>query len=154
MAAADFALVTDWRLDAPPDAVWNAIVRCQDWPSWWPAVRRVETLERGDEIGLGAVRRITWRTALPYELTFDVRTVRVEPLRLIEGRAFGELDGTGIWTLTSDTAGTHVRYDWRVAVARPWMRLAAPLLRPAFAWNHGKVMGWGEQGLRGFLSRH
>ena len=40
-----------------------------------------------------------------------------------------------------------MRYDWIVEVTKPWMRLSAPLLRPVFAWNHGKVMGWGYQGL-------
>jgi hypothetical protein len=28
------------------------------------------------------------------------------------------------------------------------MRQLAPLLRPVFAWNHGVVMGWGEDGLQ------
>jgi len=31
--------------------------------------------------------------------------------------------------------------------ARRTARAAAPLLRPVFAWNHGKVMCWGETGL-------
>ena len=68
-------------------------------------------------------------------------------MTLIEGRAEGELDGLGRWTLTPDGARTHVRYDWIVEVTKPWMRLAAPLLRPVFAWNHGMVMRWGYEGL-------
>jgi hypothetical protein len=35
-----------------------------------------------------------------------------------------------------------------VEVTKPWMRALAPLLRPVFTWNHGKVMGWGYEGLR------
>ena len=73
-------------------------------------------------------RRITWRTALPYTLTFVMRVTRVEPMTLIEGRAEGELDGLGRWTLTADGGRTHVRYDWIVEVTRPWMRIAAPVL--------------------------
>ena len=116
-------------------------------------MRAVETIETGDASGVGALRRITWRTALPCTLTFVVRTTRVAPMRLIEGRAEGELDGTGLWTFTSAGGGTHLRYDWRVAVTKPWMRVAAPLLRPVFAWNHGVVMGWGETDLRRRLAR-
>jgi hypothetical protein len=40
-----------------------------------------------------------------------------------------------------------VRYDWRVDLGKPWMRTLAPLLRPAFAWNHNVLMRWGEQDL-------
>ncbi len=50
---------------------------------------RVERLQDGDANGIGAIRRMTWRTALPYTLTFSMRITRVEPMRLIEGRAEG-----------------------------------------------------------------
>ena len=109
--------------------------------------------EPGDAEGIGALRRMTWRTALPYTLSFDMRTTRVEPMRLIEGRAEGELAGRGRWTLAADGGVTRVRYEWIVAVEKPWMRALAPLLRPVFAWNHNKVMGWGEQESGGAAGR-
>lgn len=147
MPARQFHLVTTWRLDASVSAVWRALSKPEHWPSWWRAVVRVETLAGGDALGIGALRRMTWRTALPYTLTFDMRTTRIEPLHLIEGRAEGELNGLGRWTLARDGTGTRVRYDWIVAVEKPWMRVMAPLLRPVFAWNHNKVMAWGEEDL-------
>ena len=153
MSARDFHLVTEWTLAAPVEAVWRVIAAPDDWPSWWRAVRKVETLEPGDARGVGAVRRVTWRTALPYTLTFVTRTTQAEPMRFIEGRAEGELDGTGLWTFTPRDGGTILRYDWRVAVTKPWMRIAAPLLRPVFAWNHGVVMGWGRKDIEARLAR-
>lgn len=148
MAATQFSLISDWHLDAPIDRVWALIERTEAWPDWWRAVAKVETLREGGADGVGKTVRITWRTALPYTLTFDVETVRVEPQSEIEGRAFGELDGTGIWSFFPDGAGTHLRYLWRVEVTRAWMRALAPLLRPVFAWNHNKVMAWGLEGAR------
>ena len=148
MASQQFNLVSEWRLAAPVDRVWAELMRPDDWPQWWRAVKRVETLAEGDARGVGAIRRLTWGSALPYELTFEMRATRVEPMTVIEGRASGELDGTGRWTLTPDGNGTLVRYDWQIEVTKPWMRTLAPLLRPAFAWNHNVVMGWGYQGLR------
>ena len=65
-----------------------------------------------------------------------------------EGRAFGELDGTGLWTFEGTPQGMVARYLWRVEVTRPWMRWMAPVLAPVFAWNHHKVMAWGEEGAR------
>jgi uncharacterized protein YndB with AHSA1/START domain len=148
MASQQFNLVSEWRLAAPVDRVWAELMRPDDWPQWWRAVKRVETLAEGGARGVGAVRRLTWGSALPYELTFEMRATRVEPMTVIEGRASGELDGTGRWTLTPDGNGTLVRYDWQIEVTKPWMRTLAPLLRPAFAWNHNVVMGWGYDGLR------
>jgi len=147
MAAAQFNLVTNWSLAAPLKRVWDELNHPDEWPQWWRAVKRVEMIAPGDASGVGATRRITWRTALPYEITFDMRATRIEPMSLLERRASGELDGVGRWTLTPTPAGTSVRYDWQVDLGKPWMQLLAPVLRPAFAWNHNKVMGWGYEGL-------
>lgn len=148
MAVTEFVLITDWRFDAPLDQVWKLIETTEAWPEWWPAVKKVELLKRGGDDDVGTVRRLTWGTALPYTITFDVRTTSVVPKARIEGRAFGELDGVGVWTLREEYGLTHVRYDWRVEVTKPWMRILAPLLRPMFAWNHNKVMNWGYEGAR------
>lgn len=148
MSAQDFHLITHWQLDAPLGRVWDLLIKVEDLPQWWRAVKSVELIQPGDSNGIGAVRRMTWRTALPYELSFDMRTIRVEPMTLIEGEAFGELDGLGRWTLSERDGVTHVRYDWIVKVTKPWMRLMSPILRPVFAWNHDKVMAWGLEGIR------
>jgi hypothetical protein len=147
VSATEFNLVTNWTLAASREAVWAELSKPEDWPVWWRAVERVELLQPGDADGVGALRRMTWRTALPYSLTFDMRTVRVEPMTLIEGHAEGELRGIGRWTVAADGMHTRVHYDWRVEVTQPWMRFVAPLARPVFAWNHGVVMGWGGEGL-------
>jgi uncharacterized protein YndB with AHSA1/START domain len=148
MAMTHFSLVTDWHFEAPIERVWDLIENTDDWPLWWRAVKKVERIREGGEDGLGAVRRITWATALPYTLTFDVEVTRVERPTCLEGRAFGELDGTGIWNLHDEPEGTHVRYLWRVEVTKPWMRRFAPLLARVFEWNHHKVMAWGLEGAR------
>ena len=88
---------TTWRLRAPLAAVWRAVVDSERWPEWWRGVECVELLQAGDEWGIGARHRLTWRSKLPYTLSFDAEIVRVEPMSLIEGRATGELEGSGIW---------------------------------------------------------
>src|SRR5690348_13639065 len=100
MPATAFHLITDWSFAAPREAVWRALMAPEEWPSWWRAVAAVERLAAGDANGVGAVRRMTWRTALPYTLTFDMRMTRIEPMALIEGRAEGELTGLGRWRLS------------------------------------------------------
>ena len=149
---ADYAFISHWRLDAPIDAVWDAIYRSDDWPSWWRDVQRVQLLERGDENGLGALRRYWWRTKLPYSFVFDTRTVRIQPPHVLEAEASGELVGTGLWQLRQEAGAVHVQYDWRVRTTKPWMNLLAPVMRPAFALNHTVVMRRGARDLARHLS--
>jgi uncharacterized protein YndB with AHSA1/START domain len=148
LTATRFDLVSEWTLAAPPARVWAEISAPDQWPQWWRAVRKVETIKAGDAQGIGAVRRFTWGTALPYTVTFDMEATRVERERILEGEARGELNGTGLWTITPAGAGTHVRYDWRVELTLAWQRALAPVLRPVFAWNHNVVMGWGEADIK------
>jgi len=151
MPADEFVLHTRWRVHAPVDRVWEAIHHPEQWPNWWPFVRRVENVAPGDELGVGAVRRFTWTSRLPYSLTFTMRVTRVDRPRHLEGEASGELEGRGIWRLAAEGPDTLVHYEWRVRVTRAWMRLLAPLLRPAFAWNHNAVMAGGAAGLARWL---
>jgi uncharacterized protein YndB with AHSA1/START domain len=149
LAATRFDLASEWRLATPLERVWAELSTPDNWPQWWRAVRRVVLLAEGDpRTGVGARRRFTWGTALPYTLSLEMTATRIEPMSLLEGRAAGELDGVGRWTLRPDGAGTVVRYDWMVEITRPWQVALAPVLRPVFAWNHRVVMAWGDEDLR------
>jgi hypothetical protein len=149
---AQYSFVTTWRIQAPIDAVWAAILDSTTWPQWWKGVRRVEELTPGDDHGIGNVRRYTFRSALPYDLVFDMRTTRIEPMRALDGAASGELEGEGRWRLESiGPDATLVRYEWDVRTTRPWMNLLAPIARPLFAWNHDRIMRWGDEGLSRYL---
>ncbi len=147
---ADYRFVTTWCLDAPIERVFDAIDDAAAWPQWWRGVRSTELLEHGDEAGVGRLWRLTWRSRLPYDLTFESRVTRREPPYLLEGSADGELIGTGRWRLY-EGSGTAAVYEWNVRTSRPWMNRLAPLARPAFAWNHDVVMRQGGEGLARLL---
>ena len=143
----EYRFLTTWCLEAPIEPVWEAIHDSESWPKWWRGVERVVELEPGDERGIGQVGRYTWKSRLPYELSFDVTTLRKERPHLLQGEASGELAGTGTWRLAEGGGLTTVLYEWEVRTTRPWMNLLAPLARPAFAWNHDWVMKRGGEGL-------
>jgi hypothetical protein len=65
----------------------------------------------------------------------------------MEGRASGELEGTGVWRLFGSPVGTVALYNWDVSTTRPWMNRLAFAGRPIFAYNHDYVMRQGAQGL-------
>lgn len=144
----EYSFVTNWSFEAPLERVWAEIEDADSWPSWWKGVLAVELLSEGDADGIGSIRRTTWKSALPYKLTFDSEVVRVEKFRLIEVRAFGQLEGRGLWRFSSYDGKTNVRYDWNVVANKLWMKLLAPVARPFFRWNHDVIMNWGEEGLR------
>ncbi|MDQ3817197.1 MAG: SRPBCC family protein [Acidobacteriota bacterium] len=144
---AKYEFVTVWRFKSPIAPVWEMIYNSDRWPSWWRGVERVERLKEGDENSIGSVHRYTWKSKLPYRLTFDMELTRVEPMSVIEGKALGELAGKGLWRLSSEGAVTTARYDWQVQTTKAWMNLLTPIARPIFKWNHDVVMRWGAEGL-------
>ncbi len=147
----EYSFVTNWSFDAPIEAVWAEIENADNWPTWWRGVRRVELIKDGNTDGIGSIRRTTWRSALPYDLIFDSEVIRVEKFKLIDIRAFGQLEGRGVWSFSFDNETTHVRYDWTVVTNKRWMNLFAPIAKPFFRWNHDVIMKWGEDGLRNRL---
>jgi uncharacterized protein YndB with AHSA1/START domain len=149
---AEYAFLTTWLLDSPRQPVWEALHDQAAWPSWWRGVEEAGELSRppgGEDVG--TVSRMVWKSLLPYRVEFEVTTSRVEPPHLLEGRAVGELEGVGRWRLYEQDGVTAVLYEWNVATTKPWMNLFAPLLRPAFEWNHDWVMARGGEGIARLL---
>ena len=142
----EYRFLTTWLLDSPIDPVWEAIYDAEHWPVW-ARVQRAEVVERGDENGVGALWRSAWRSLLPYTLEFDFEIERVERPHVLAGRARGELRGAGTWRLYEGAAGTASTWEWNVGTTQRWMNAFGPLARPAFAWNHHRVMRWGAEGL-------
>jgi hypothetical protein len=142
-----YEFLTTWCLDAPVEDVFAVLHESAAFPEWWEGVTAVEMLEPGDENGVGELARYSWRSVLPYTLRFESRVTRIESPHLIEGQATGELEGTGVWRLYGSARGTAVVYEWRVRTTKRWMNMWGPLPRPAFKWNHDRVMRQGGIGL-------
>ena len=149
---ADFELITDWHIAADIYAVWQALNHPDYWPRWWPYVRTVEKLRAGDAEGLGSLYNIEWTSKLPYEFAFDVETVEVVRPERIRALARGQLNGQGVWELSSDESSTRVRYTWTVNLGKPWMRRVKFVAAPIFRWNHNAVMRAGAVGLARHLN--
>jgi uncharacterized protein YndB with AHSA1/START domain len=147
---ARYSFLTTWGLDAPLEEVWEAVHATERWPDWWPGVKVAERLVDGERDGVGSVHRYVWRSRLPYDIEFRMRTTRVEPPYLLEGDADGQLSGTGRWRLWSGS-GTAVTYEWNVETTIPWMNAIAPVGRPVFRWSHDHVMRNGGRGLARLL---
>lgn len=152
MTSCHFDLVSHWHLAAPVERVWAALTDPESWPRWWPYVRSVQTVRRGDASGIGSVRRIHWGTRLPYDVHIEVEAVESLRHERLRACSRGQLSGQGIWLLRADGTGTAVTYVWRVELAQRWMRWLAPLLAPVLRWNHDGIMRAGGVGLARYLA--
>ncbi|MFH8982639.1 SRPBCC family protein [Streptomyces varsoviensis] len=137
---------SDWLVAAAPDAVYALLARAEDYPRWWPQVREVRPL---DERG-GTAR---FRSFLPYDLVVTARERRRDPVaRVLEAGMSGDLCGWARWTVTARGAGSRVRFEQEVRVAKPLMRRLALVGRPVFRANHAWMMRCGRRGLRALLA--
>ena len=135
-----------WRIDAPLDEVYAALVDLGDYPSWWPEVRRAVRLS-DDAYDL------TVRSLLPYDLVITTRQVRRDRAAgVLEAALSGDLDGFTRWTLRGSGTGTLALFEEEVEALKPLLRRFAAVARPAFTANHTLMMRHGQRGLRTYLA--
>ncbi len=152
-----YLFADEWRLGAEVETVWAFVRRLDEWPDWWPSVRATRPLEPARDAddggpGVGAVWRFTFRTRLPYAMSFDAEVVRIEELVEVEVRVTGRVGGSGRWSVREIPGGTLVHFDWLVTPRLAWMRALSPLARPVFNWNHRMLMVEGGESLAQRLS--
>ena len=137
---AQFELTTEWRIRSSLGKAWEALSHSERWPQWWRGLECVVELDAGGKDGIGNLRRFSWKGMLPYQLTVDIRTTRIEPLRLIEGVASGDVTGVGIWVFAQEDELSVIRFTWNVRMETFWMKILACAARQLVCWNHYKVM--------------
>ena len=104
-----------------------------EWPHWWQGVQGVIEIEKNDTTGINGVRNYTWKSVLPYQLTFNMKLTEKESLQRLKGIAFGELEGDGEWLFNEEDGIVYIQYNWNVVTTKKWMNTFSFLLRPMFA---------------------
>jgi uncharacterized protein YndB with AHSA1/START domain len=143
----DYRFLTHWDIDAPITLVWAEIERPENWAEWWPGLVGVREVEPGDVSGVGAVKEFTFKSFLPYTLSFRGRITELVPPRLFRMDAVGELEGSGTYELSDSGSGTKASFTWEVRTTKKWMNFVAPVAAPLFRWNHDWLMEQAGQGL-------
>ena len=153
----DYQFVTHWRVEANEatrEEVFDLLADAEGLPRWWPSVYlAVQVLAPGEPNGVGRVVDLHTRGLLPYTLRWQFRVTEVRRPERMALEAWGDLVGTGIWTLRDEAGATAITYDWRVRAEKPLLRLLSPLLKPLFAANHRWAMARGDESLHRELAR-
>jgi quercetin dioxygenase-like cupin family protein len=146
-----YVFIDEWDIDAPIEAVFEAISDARTYPAWWRPVYL--DVEADGPPRVGAVARQHFRGRLPYHLRTTATVVSIDAPHRIEGTVAGDLSGRGIWTLTPRASGTHVQFDWRVNADKPILRVLTPVLKPLFRWNHDWAIARAKEGLEPWARR-
>jgi mannose-6-phosphate isomerase-like protein (cupin superfamily)/uncharacterized protein YndB with AHSA1/START domain len=150
-AGAGYVFVDEWDVEAPIEAVFDALADARTYPEWWTPV--YIDIEADGPPAVGAVTRQHFKGRLPYHLRTTAQIVRLQRPATIEGTVEGDLSGRGLWTLSERDGATHVRFDWRVNADRPLLRVLTPVLRPLFRWNHNWAIARAIEGLEPYAQR-
>jgi hypothetical protein len=154
----EYVFVTHWRVEASIEEVSEILQDALSLPRWWPSVylevREVEPARVGGH-GEGRVIELFTRGWLPYTLRWRFRVTETHPPHGFSLEAWGDLVGTGEWTLTQVGRQAEIVYDWRVRADKPLLRYLSFVFKPIFAANHRWAMARGEESLkRELLRRH
>jgi uncharacterized protein YndB with AHSA1/START domain len=141
-----FRLDRTFVFDRDPDAVWEVLSRPEDFPRWWPWLRRVDA----DGLIEGTTARCHIRAPIPWSLHLSMQVERVVPVQRIEVRAGGDLEGPASLELAEHPEGTAARLMWELE-PRGRLRHASGLMaRPILQWGQDWVV---SNGVRQFRRR-
>lgn len=101
--------------------------------------------------GVGVRVAVHVKAALPYHMRFEIESTCYDRPFVAEVTVRGDPNGRMRWTLTSEGGGTRARFEEEVRTGRRLLDLLALIGKPAFAWNHRRMMVTGEAALRRLL---
>jgi hypothetical protein len=147
MSANEYHFITRWRVQGTREEVYDILDNPLDLVRWWPAVY-LEVKEIEPE-----VVQLHTKGWLPYTLRWRLRRLEAHRPAGFSLQAWGDFDGTGVWTFEQDGAFVDVTYDWRIKAEKPLLRYLSFLLKPIFSANHRWAMAQGEASLKRELER-
>ncbi len=128
-----------FEFDAAPPALWAALGSVDDYPRWWPWLRRFEAraLAPGEEW------RCTVKPPLPYVVRFAIRFDEVEVERRIDATVEGDIEGPAQLLIEPSAGGSSVTLTSSLRPTNTVLKAAALLGRPLVRYGHDWVLDIG-----------
>jgi hypothetical protein len=154
MSANEYHFITHWRVQGTVQEVSDVLGDAAGLTRWWPSVYlAVQEIERGSENGVGRVVELHTKGWLPYTLHWFFRVTESRRPFGFSLQAWGDFEGSGVWTFAQDGRFVNITYDWRIRAEKPLLRYLSFLLKPIFSANHRWAMARGEESLAAELGR-
>ena len=154
LPANDYHFITHWRVRGKAQEVYDILEDAKSLPKWWPSVYLdVLEIQSGGPDRVDKVVRIEAKGWLPFKLNWHFTVTDSDPPRGFGLKAWGDLEGTGRWTLEPDGDFVNITYDWDVRGQKPLLRYTSVFFKPFFAVNHHWAMAKGEESLKLELER-
>jgi hypothetical protein len=154
MSANAYHFVSHWRVEGTVKEVSDVLGDAADLARWWPSVYlAVKVLDSGSADGVGKVVELHTKGWLPYTLHWFFRVTESRRPLGFSLEAWGDFDGTGVWTFQQNGRLVDIVYDWKIRAEKPLLRYLSFLLKPVFSANHRWAMARGEESLRAELER-
>jgi uncharacterized protein YndB with AHSA1/START domain len=128
-----------FSFDVPVDQLWSAIVRTEDYPTWWPWLRSFAA----EGFETGAAWRCLVQPPLPYSLRFTITLDDVVPCEHAVATITGDIEGTATLTVEPDGEGSRARLVSDLAPASGLLQAFALAARPLVVWGHDRVLDRG-----------
>jgi uncharacterized protein YndB with AHSA1/START domain len=144
-----FQFERSWELDVTPQRFWDTISRTEQYPRWWPWLRRFEA----DGMTEGSRWEAVIQSPLPYALRVTLVLDEVVVAERLAVRVSGDLEGRAALALTPTDGGSAIDVEWQMRPRSRAMQLAAIVARPLLRWSHEWVLARGlEQFRQGALA--
>jgi len=127
----------------PPEDLWAAIARVDDYRRWWPWLRHLDAtgLERG------ATWTATVQPPLPYRVSFELHLVAVEAPHLVAADVTGDIEGEARLELSPTDLGSELHLTSALVPTNRVLRTVAQMAEPIARFGHQWVL---DTGLRQF----
>ena len=162
MATNTYHFVTTWRVESTLAEVMTILADGPGLVRWWPSVYLdVQELKPGDRDGLGKTVSLYTKGWLPYTLRWQFEFIEVRPPIGFTLKAWGDLEGIGIWTFEQEEGvgdpqkpgWVRINYDWNITAEKPILKYLSFVMKPLFSANHHWAMARGEESLKLELAR-
>ena len=128
-----------FEFDAAPPALWAALGSVDDYPRWWPWLRRFEAraLAPGEEW------RCTVKPPLPYVVRFAIKFGKVEVEQRIDATVRGDIEGPAQLLIEPSSGGSAVTLTSSLRPTNTVLKAAALVGRPLVRYGHDWVLDIG-----------
>ena len=127
-----------FRFAVPPDVVWGAIERTENFERWWGWLGDFHL--DGPGLQPGSVLFGVVSPPLPYSMRVQVVLEDCVKPESIDAAVHGDLEGTAHLTLAPDHDGTLATATWTIEMMQRTMRLADRVAHPLLRWGHDRVV--------------